>query len=83
MKLNSLERKEIERVVREATILCYDKLLKRNFEIQEKRLSAEAKESALDETVESGARTIERFSAYLRKHLELELEGNEDLWLAN
>lgn len=72
-----IRKKIVEGTIYAASAFCYKKLEERMNELIKQGASREVQ----DEVVQSGARTIERFGAYLRKNLNLELEGNEEPWL--
>ena len=74
---DEIRKKIIEAQVYAAAGFCYGKLQDRMEELEK----LGASKAVMNEVVQSGARTVERFSAYLRKNLNLELEGNEDPWL--
>lgn len=74
---DEIRKKIIEAKVYAAAAFCYEKLDQRMRELE--RLGAS--KAVLNEVVQSGARTVERFGAYLRTNLNLELEGNEEPWL--
>jgi hypothetical protein len=44
-------------------------------------LIKETNSDASREVVESGAKTVYRFEAYLRKHLEIDMKEGEEEWL--
>lgn len=78
MKLTEAEKKYINAVIFAAGTHCIDKLAKRSVE-----LIKEPNATAAQEVVESGAKTVFRFEAYLRKHLEIDMKEGEEEWLIN
>jgi hypothetical protein len=44
-------------------------------------LIKETNSDASKEVVESGAKTVYRFEAYLRKHLGIDMKEGEEVWL--
>lgn len=69
----------LERTISNAAAFCYRKLEIRMSEIMKQTTTA--KGEAAKEVVESGSKTVERFSAYLRTHLGLQEDGSEEEWL--
>ena len=76
MTLTNADKKYIDTVIYRAGAHCLDMLAKRCQE-----LIMETNSDATQEVVESGAKTVFRFEAYLRKHLEIDMKEGEEEWL--
>jgi hypothetical protein len=76
MTLTNADKKYIDAVIYRAGAHCLDMLAKRCQE-----LIKETNSDASREVVESGAKTVYRFEAYLRKHLEIDMKEGEEVWL--
>lgn len=76
MNLTNAEKKYVDAVIYRAGAHCLDMLAKRCEE-----LIKETNSDASREVVESGAKTVYRFEAYLRKHLGIDMKEGEEVWL--
>lgn len=76
MNLTNAEKKYVDAVIYRAGAHCLDMLAKRCEE-----LIRETNSDASREVVESGAKTVYRFEAYLRKHLGIDMKEGEEVWL--
>lgn len=76
MNLTNAEKKYVDAVIYRAGAHCLDMLAKRCQE-----LIRETNSDASREVVESGAKTVYRFEAYLRKHLGIDMKEGEEVWL--
>lgn len=76
MTLTNADKKYIDAVIFRAGAHCLDMLAKRCEE-----LIRETNSDASREVVESGAKTVFRFEAYLRKHLGIDMKEGEEEWL--
>ena len=76
MNLTNAEKKYVDAVIYRAGTHCLDMLVKRC-----KELIKETNSDASREVVESGAKTVYRFEAYLRKHLGIDMKEGEEVWL--
>ena len=76
MSLTTADKKYVDAVIYRAGAHCLDMLAKRS-----QQLVREPNATAAGEVVESGAKTVYRFEAYLRKHLEIAMKEGEEVWL--